>query len=147
MKNYAFCPVSDKKINENVARCNAVFTVILMVLFFWSQSILIPVLLMIDFFIRSLSAPRYSPLAVISGNLIRYLPFKEAPVNAAPKIFAARIGFVFSLVITVLLVFQFNAAAFIVAGVLSLFAILEGVFGICVACIIYPYVYRFVYKT
>ncbi len=30
MKTYAICPISDKKINERVARINAAFTVFLL---------------------------------------------------------------------------------------------------------------------
>jgi hypothetical protein len=39
MKTYALCPISEKKVNERVARVNATFTVLLITGFLFTQNI------------------------------------------------------------------------------------------------------------
>ncbi|MGC9356097.1 MAG: DUF4395 family protein, partial [Mariniphaga sp.] len=99
MKTYAICPISDKKINERVARVNGAFTVLLLLLFGFTGQWLIPAFLVVDFFIRSGNLSRFSPLGYSSRNIIKLLSVEELLINAGPKIFAARVGLVFSAVI------------------------------------------------
>jgi hypothetical protein len=40
-----------------------------------------------------------------------------------------------------------NTTALVFATVLGIFSLLEAAFGICVACKIYPFVYRFLYPS
>jgi hypothetical protein len=146
MKTYAFCPISDKKINERVARINAVFTVLILLTFGFTQNILLLIFLGIDFLLRATSWSKFSLIAVTSRTIVKYLPVGNYLINAGPKIFAARIGLLLTSLIVVLLTLKLGHAAFLLIGVLALFSLLEGAFGICVACIIYPYVYKIAYK-
>lgn len=145
MKTYAICPISDKKVNEWVARVNGAFTVLLLIFFVFTGLWFIPAFLAIDFLMRSGSLFRFSPIGFSSRNIIKLLLVEELLINAGPKIFAARIGLVLSSIILVASVTGFNVLAQSVAGILGLFSFLEAVFGFCVACEIYPYVYRFLY--
>jgi len=147
MKTYAICPISDKKINERVARVNGAFTVLLLLLFGFTGQWLIPAFLVVDFFIRSGNLSRFSPLGYSSRNIIRLLSVEELLINAGPKIFAARIGFVFSLLIFITAFLGMFISSFVVAGILFLFSFLEAFLGICVACKLYPIVYNFLYKV
>jgi hypothetical protein len=146
MKSYALCPVSDKMINERVPRINGALTVILLITSGLTQSIVPVIFLAIDFFLRATEYSKYSLIGISSRSIIRYFRFHENIINAGPKIFAARIGFIFSTLTVVS--FALNAAlpAIVLAGVLGLFSFLESAFGICVACEIYPYVYSFLYR-
>jgi hypothetical protein len=72
---------------------------------------------------------------------------KQNPINAGPKFFAARIGLLFSSLIVISFVFSSFLSAYSLTGVLLLFSFLEGFLGICVACGIYPFVYRVLYKV
>jgi hypothetical protein len=146
MKTYAICPISDKKINERVARVNGAFTVLLLLLFGFTGQWLIPAFLVVDFFIRSGNLSRFSPLGYSSRNIIKLLPVEELLINAGPKIFAARIGLAFSAVILVASATGMDLTALAFASVLGVFSFMEAAFGICVACKIYPFVYRFVYQ-
>lgn len=146
MKTYAICPISDKKINERVARINGAFTVLLLILFGFTGQWFIPAFLIIDFLMRSGSLSKFSPLGFSSRNIIKLLPVEELLINAGPKIFAARIGLVISSVILVASVTGMNLTALAFAAVLGIFSFMEAAFGICVACKIYPYVYRFFYN-
>ena len=148
MKSNALCPISDKKINERVARLNAIFTFSLLILFVITSRTVIISFLLIDFLLRAAELSQYSPLAILSRNIVKLLNIKPKLVNAGPKIFAARIGVVFSS--GVLFSTAFGGWNVIGISLISMFgvcAFLEGVFGICVACQIYPYVYKLFYHT
>jgi hypothetical protein len=146
MKIYALCPISEKKINERVARFNAAFTVLLIAAFFITQNILFVVFLAIDFLLRTTDRAKYSLVAIFSKNITRYFQIKELMINAGPKIFAARIGLVFSSLIIVSFILNLKITAFVLAGILGLFSFLEAALGLCVACEIYPYLYRILYS-
>jgi len=147
MKSYALCPVSDKKVNEKVARINGAFTVLLLLFSGLTHSIIPVVFLTVDFLLRASDYSRYSLVGISSKGIVRYFGLNENIINAGPKIFAARLGFV----LTGLIIFSFILNAYIPAialgGVLGLFSFLEASFGLCVACEIYPYVYRLLYKV
>jgi len=147
MKSYALCPVSYKKVNERVARINGVFTVILLIVFGLTQSIIPVFFLAIDFLLRSSDYSKYSLIGISSKGIVRYLGLNENVINAGPKIFAARLGFIFSILIIISFFFAAYLPAIALAGVLGLFSFLEATFGLCVACEIYPYVYRLLYKV
>jgi len=147
MRTYAICPISNKRINERVARLNATFTVILLLTFALTSNPFLIAFLAVDFLLRSTGFSRYSPLAILSGNIVKKLSLKENLINAGPKIFAARIGSLFSVFILLSIISGFVVPAYILAGVLGLFSFLEAAFGLCVACEIYPLVYKLFYHS
>ncbi len=146
MKTYAICPISDKKINERVARVNGAFTVLLLLLFGFTGQWLIPAFLVVDFLMRSGNLSRFSPVGYSSRNIIKLLPVEELLINAGPKIFAARIGLLFSAIILYASATGMDLTALAFAAVLGVFSFMEAAFGICVACKIYPLMYRFLYN-
>lgn len=146
MKAYAICPISDKKINERVARVNGAFTVLLLILFGFTGQLFIPAFLAIDFLMRSGNLSKYSPVGFSSRNIVKLMSLEELLINAGPKIFAARIGLVFSVIILLASLIGLITTALVFATALGIFSFLEAVFGICVACKIYPFVYRFLYN-
>lgn len=145
-KSYAFCPVSDKVINERVARINAAFTVLLLLISALIHNIFPVVFLAIDFLIRASDYPRYSLTGISSNAIVSYLGLTENRINAGPKIFAARIGFVISSLIIISYYLNSFLPVLILGGVLTVFSFLEASFGLCVACEIYPFVYRLLYR-
>ena len=146
MKGYALCPISDTRINEQIARLNAAFTFLILLSFLITQDILIIVFLVIDFIIRAIPYSKYSPVNIISKNIARYLSLGEKLINAGPKIFAARIGSFMSALIIAAKVLSFTELSWILAGVLLLFSFLEAALGFCVACKLYPLIYKLLYK-
>lgn len=147
MKTYAICPISDKRINERVARVNAAFTVFLLILFGFTDSVFIIFFLTFDFLLRATSYSKFSLVGVSSRNIVRYLPFDIHLINAGPKIFAARIGLVLSSLIILANLTDIGWLAFGIAGILGLFSFLEAAFGMCVACEIYPFAYKIFYNN
>ena len=147
MKTYAICPISNKRINENVARINAILTVLFLVVYVLSSNILIIVFLLFDFILRSAELSKYSPFTNVSRQIVKSLDLTSKQVNAGPKIFAARIGVVFNIAILVSTLSGLNVLALIFTSIFGICAILEGVFGFCVACQIYPIVYKLFYES
>lgn len=133
------CPVSDEKVDERVTRLNALLVILIVIAGFLFNSVIFPVLLTADFFIRGFTRLKFSPLSYLSNQMSNVLQLDKKITDKAPKIFAARIGFVFSLSISVLLMLNFNTAALITGGVLVFFASLEMALAICMGCIMYTY--------
>ncbi len=145
MKTTAFCPISNRKIDEHVARLNGAFTVLFLAVFTVTGNILPVIFLFIDFLLRSGNLSRFSPLAFLSKNTAKALFSKPLFINAGPKVFAARIGVVFNFAIIVSYFSGLNNLALVFTGVFSTCAFLESAFGFCVACQVYPFIYKLTY--
>ncbi|HET6556546.1 MAG TPA: DUF4395 domain-containing protein [Prolixibacteraceae bacterium] len=145
MKNLV-CPISDQRVNEQVTRLNALFTIVIMVLAFVFNSVILFAFLMADFFIRAFTEAKFSPISYTSHSVRNALSLSVKMIDKAPKIFAARMGFLMTSAVTLLFILQMNVASIIVAGILIFFAALEFSFGICVGCMIYTYLILPVYK-
>jgi predicted membrane protein len=59
--------------------------------------------------------------------------------DLAPKKFAATLGFIFCLLITATLIFNFATAAIILTSIMAVFALLESLFAVCVGCYVYTF--------
>jgi len=140
------CPISDERINEQVTRINALFGILLVVGGFVFNSVFLFVFLMADFYIRAFTKAKFSPISYLSHSMANTLNLNKKSIDKAPKIFAARIGFLMTLAITVLFLFQLNTAAFVVGGILVFFATLEFALAICMGCIMYTYLILPFYK-
>ncbi len=138
MKNL-FCPISDERINEQVTRLNALFTILTIVLAFALGSTIFLVFLVADFYIRAFTRLKHSPISYLSSSLSNALNLPLKQIDKAPKIFAARMGFVMSTIIAVLFILNYTFSSMVLAGILVFFAGLEFAFAICVGCTIYTY--------
>lgn len=134
------CPVSAQKINESVTRVVAFYVILLVITGTFFKVPILLFALAFDFFLRAFANGRYSPLKYFARRSSDYLGLDEKLTDAAPKKFAAGIGLVFSLAIAVLLILQYNYAAYSLAGVLLVCAGLESFKGFCLGCIIYTYI-------
>ncbi|WP_303923987.1 DUF4395 domain-containing protein [Draconibacterium sediminis] len=140
------CPISKDVVDEKITRINALIGILLIITAFVMDSSIFLIVLMSDFFMRAFTNVKLSPISYVSSCLSNALNLKEKPTAKAPKIFAARLGFVMSLVIVGLFLAQLNTAAIVVAGMLVFFASLEFAAGICMGCIIYTYIVLPFYK-
>jgi len=147
MNNNAFCPISFKKTDENVARLNGLFTVLFLIAFVLTDSFIPVLFLLIDFQLRGMEKPQYSPFVIFSKFLLKTFKAKPQPINAGPKIFAARIGVLFSVMILITTLLQLPVLATVFAAIFGICAFLETAFSFCVACKIYPFWYKLIYQT
>jgi len=131
--------LQDARINENKVRLNALWVFILVTLSIFYAGLPIVVFLAIDFFLRGFNFGKFSPLAKLSDLTIKQLNIANKPIFQAPKRFAARIGFILSLLILTSYVFQFDIAALGLSIVFSIFAFLESFLGFCAGCYVYSF--------
>jgi hypothetical protein len=146
MYSNAFCPISEKRVNSSVIRAHAIINVAILLVFLYTQNIFIALFLFADFFVRVLNFPNLSIVGIAARSLVNILGVKGKLENAGPKLFAARIGLLFTVIISTALLTGFTGIALGAAAVLAFFSFLEGAFGICVACMIYPYFHRLTYS-
>ena len=131
------CPFSPKTANERVVRLTAFLTVLLMLAGLFSQLKWIALLLCFDFFIRGFTDRPWSPIRRAARAQAKMLRLKPKMINAGPKIFAARIGFIVCVLITLLAFTSLQTSARVLTEILILMAGLEAFLGICVGCHIY----------
>lgn len=91
------------------------------------------------FVARALSGPTFSPLGQVATRVITpRLPVQPKMIPGPPKRFAQTLGAILSLTALVLaFVFRRTTAAYVLIGVLGVFATLESGFGYCVGCEIF----------
>ena len=141
--NYS-CPITGDNKDNTTIRIVAgiVFTItgVTLAIGLFGSSIIAAIifgLLGVDFIIRAFLLPKYSPLAKLGGGIVSVLNLKKLMVDSGPKIFAARIGVIFTLTGTILYALGFTTQASIVAGILLLCAGLEAFFNFCLGCWMY----------
>ncbi len=133
------CPTSTVRVNESVVRLVALTVAVLAALYAFTGNWSLILLLAVDFYIRAFTSLRYSPISWLASQLRERLHLPVVMIDKAPKIFAARVGFLFSVVI-LLLAFVHPPSSVIISLVLVVFALLEALLNICVGCLVYSYV-------
>ncbi len=97
------------------------------------------------FVARALTGPTLSPLGQLATRVITpRLPVEPKLVAGPPKRFAQTLGAGMSLTALLLaFVFRRTSAAYVLIGVLALFATMESVFAYCAGCKIFGILMRF----
>ncbi len=137
--NTLICPISIEKINKGVVRINGALVVATVLLYIVTASPWLIGLLLFDFTIRGFTTLKVSPYSFAAKKLNDAIGLKPVLINKAPKLFAARVGFVFTLA-SLSLYFVSPISSMIIAGVLMFFAFLEAAFDFCVGCLVYTYI-------
>lgn len=134
------CPVDFVSVNEYRVRWTALLVLAFTVGYILSGYWILPAFLAVDFFLRAVRLETYSPLGQLGGVLVKAFGSGIKPVDRAPKRFAAWIGWLFSMIITVLYIAGAPSISFILADILCVFAFLEAAFGFCAGCRVYTFV-------
>jgi hypothetical protein len=122
-------------VNETSARLVAGAVAVLAVLAIaFQQGWLIPVLAY-GFVARALTGPKLSPLGLAATRFVTpRLPVAHRYSPGPAKRFAQTIGAVVTLAATVLYFLGLHVEAYVLVGVIALFASLESGLGLCVGC-------------
>jgi hypothetical protein len=123
--------------NESKIRLTAFFVLIIIVTYLITGYGPAPLFLVLDFTLRAFNLNQYSPLGFLAGKLATALKLPVKPVYMPPKRFAARVGFVFCLAITILHYADFELAATLLGFVIAIFAALESLANFCAGCYVY----------
>jgi hypothetical protein len=137
------CPISENRVNGNAARIIAFIVTIILGIGIVSKSVVIILLLGVDFAVRSFTSGEYSPVKFFAGKVIGILKIKYKPIEAEPKKFSAGLGFIFSIAIASSLFANDLILAYIISGLLATCALLEGAFDFCVGCYVYSFIIPF----
>lgn len=129
--------VNNATANENKIRLVALWVFVLMAFSAWAPTLPVAIFITADFFLRSFGYGKYSPLAMLSDVVIRALRISSKPIYFAPKIFAARIGFLLSLIVLAGIILQLSTLVLLGCIVFVLFAFLESFLGFCAGCYVY----------
>jgi hypothetical protein len=133
------CPVDFITVNENKVRLTALNVFLLAVVYIIVPNWIIPAFLTIDFFLRGFNFGKYSLLNLLSEKEVQLFNIKPKPIDQAPKRFAAKIGFIFSVAILAFTAFNYISTAVVLSVVLTLFAFLESFLGFCAGCYVYTF--------
>lgn len=138
------CPISGEQRDNTTVRFVAGFVFIITGgILFIALRISAPIaasfsaVLAIDFIIRGFVKPKYSPLATLARGAVSGLKLPKKMVDSGPKIFAARIGVLFTVSATILYIGNLLFAGTIVLVILLLCSGLESFFGFCLGCWMY----------
>ncbi|GAB4035966.1 DUF4395 domain-containing protein [Spirosoma gilvum] len=133
------------QINETKVRLVAGLVLLIAIVYWLTNWLVLLLLLVVDFGLRSTDLSNYSPLGKVADSMVNafHLPYKST--DQIPKQFAARIGFGFAILISVLRVA--GISALIPVSVLVVFAALESIVGFCAGCYVYTYYLRLFAKV
>lgn len=137
------CPVSFKIVDQNIIRIVASLVSALGVLFIFNPNLIILALLLYDFFVRVLGYEKISPLYNLAKLLSKLFGVKKDKIDAGPKEFALKIGFLFALLCMVAFLFNQTFTAVLIMTILTVCALLEALFNYCIGCKIYILLRRF----
>jgi len=138
--NNLICPVSPLRVEANTVRLTALLISAFIVGYLMTQNILFITFICIDFAVRAFTDLKFSPLSWAANSTRRTLKLPDTKIDKAPKIFAARVGFIFSLAVIMLYFLELSNTAVAVSLVLLFFAMLESFLNFCFGCVVYTYV-------
>jgi len=133
------CPVSPERVDENRVRVTALEVVIIMGSYFITGNAVFPAILVVDFFIRAFTRLPFSPLSWLALQFVKLFGTEPVWIDKAPKVFAARIGTILTLLTTLGALFNWYLMSYIMGSVLILFAFLECGLNFCMGCWVYTY--------
>lgn len=129
-------------VDEHAARAVAGIVVLIAGASLWPPAMGLVALLAADFVLRGFVSPRFSPLAWAARSAVSAAHWAPKPVYAPPKRFAAQIGTVLTAVALLAHLAGAHAVSVATVALLVAAASLEAFAGFCIACWVYPVVFR-----
>ena len=122
-------------INEFAARMVAGFIVILALIYLYSHNIYLLTFMVYGFLARVMAGPSLSPIALLVTKILipkMGNPYAECP--GPPKRFAQFVGLVFTSFAFYFVMSGQSIPAYLLIGILAIFASLESIMGFCAGC-------------
>ncbi len=143
--NKIVCPISMKIINENVIRITAGIMFTLILLFIITLNIWFLIFALFEFSFRIFESINFSPISRTVKIVYKIANLPDKPVDKAPKVFAARLGF-FMTALSFGFFFISLLTSQIITGILAVCIFAEAAFNYCIGCVIYNYLVLPFYK-
>lgn len=131
------CPVSAKRVDENTVRIIAFLVLIASSISIALSNYFLSAFLVIDFLIRGFNLGEYSLIKLIAKSIVKVLGLQKKTIDAAPKLFAAKIGFVFALIILISQLVNLPVLGLSTGIILVVCSFLESFLSICLGCYFY----------
>ncbi|MCK9472530.1 DUF4395 domain-containing protein [Sulfurimonas sp.] len=131
------CPITYKIVDQNIIRIVASEVSALGIFFIIYPNFAILALLLYDFFVRMLGYEKVSPLYNLARVISKLFGVKKDKIDAGPKEFALKIGFLFALLSVAIFLLNQMFATVAVIAMLTACALLEALFNYCIGCKIY----------
>jgi hypothetical protein len=138
--NQLICPVSPERVDENRVRVTALGVILMMGAYFWTGMVIFPALVALDFYIRAFTRLPYSPISWLASLFVKQMGTQPVWIDKAPKIFAARIGLLLTLVTSAAAFLGWSLTAYLAGSTLVVFAFLECGLNFCAGCWLYTFV-------
>jgi len=138
--NQLICPVSPERVDENRVRVTALGVILMMGAYLWTGMAIFPAFLAFDFYIRAFTRLSYSPISWLAYLFVKQMGTQPVLIDKAPKMFAARIGLLLTLITTAAALLGWSLTAYLAGSTLVLFAFLECGLNFCAGCWVYTYV-------
>ncbi|MDQ7046113.1 MAG: DUF4395 domain-containing protein [Sulfurovum sp.] len=133
----ASCPISTRRVDSNMVRIIsfqvALFTVLILV----TQESIFALLLLFDFFMRTLRQSNFSPFHILGQFVVTVWGIAPKLCDESPKRFALYLGLIISLFLVVSYLAGFIVLATIISVILLLCASFETLFDFCIGCKLY----------
>ena len=137
------CPIDIQRVDQSVVRITAGLVAVLAAMSllqsFWGISIF----LVLDFLARGTGKSSLSLLSHLSRNVAQWVGVKPEMVNAGPKKFAAKIGFLLCLALIGCALTEASTSYVVLCCVLIFCATLESLLSVCIGCHLYQFVRQF----
>ena len=140
------CPISNKKIDDNINRLAVFIDVLLLVGYLFTGSPYFVAIIVFDYSIKAFDLAKYSPLNWIATKIARIINLPTKLVDHAPKLFAVRVGLLTASISLIFYLIGMPTVSYIVAIVLLTFTTMDSVLNICVGCLMYHYLVVPFYK-
>jgi hypothetical protein len=131
------CPIVGYSVNARVVRLNALWTVLLLLAFLFTPFKWVIFVLCADFLLRCFARGKYSVFGAVSRLTLNAAGIAPSPQDAGPKVFAAKIGLLLCVLISVCFLINWITAATVLAIMFLFCAALEAFFGYCLGCKMY----------
>ncbi|MCK5781118.1 MAG: DUF4395 domain-containing protein [Flavobacteriales bacterium] len=138
MKNKS-CPIATARVDSALTKVYSIFTFSVITIFLFTPLKEIIFVSAFDFMIRVFLGIKYSPICRMIKFGLKVGNMPTHMVNAGPKKFAAKVGTLFTLIISAGVLLNMPTLSLIV-GIVAFLAIgAEVFFNYCLACNIYSY--------
>lgn len=137
------CPITYKKVDQNVIRVLSGLVFVLAVLFILHPVLIILIVLLYDFLVRILNYKKISPLFNLSRLLAKLMKLKKNSIDAGPKEFASKLGLVFVFCAFAIFLSGYTPVSVSIMAILAVCAFLELAFNYCIGCQIYMILKKF----
>jgi len=131
------CPISTRRVDSNMVRIISFQVALFTVLLLLTQESVFALVLLFDFFIRTIRQSKFSPFHIVGQFVVTGWGIAPKLCDESPKRFALYLGLITSLFLVVFYLAGFTTLATSITIILLICASLETLFDFCIGCKIY----------